>query len=191
MLNLVPSSMLLRPVSMNRNKDEKTRNEDNPKSVHSPFSETTEDNLDEICFTVDSPNAECNETNNLQLVKEVQLLNPVNSKCLEEPGKKSFMGKNQNRNARQASNQSYFPPKKKSHSMPQPFPGKQCHLYFSHLKNPFFYIFTWSFLFSQLAYFIPTFHLAARAKTLGIDPMDTSYIISVAGKKYFDFFLLL
>lgn len=50
-------------------------------------------------------------------------------------------------------------------------------------KNPFFYIFTWSWLFSQLAYLIPTFHLVARAKTLGIDMTDASYLISVAGKK--------
>ncbi|XP_044094817.1 monocarboxylate transporter 5 isoform X4 [Neovison vison] len=49
------------------------------------------------------------------------------------------------------------------------------------LKNPFFYIFTWSFLFSQLAYFIPTFHLVARARTLGIDMMDASFLVSVAG----------
>ncbi|KYO33137.1 monocarboxylate transporter 5 [Alligator mississippiensis] len=48
-------------------------------------------------------------------------------------------------------------------------------------SNPFFCIFTWSFLFSQLAYFIPTFHLAARARTLGIDNMSASYLISVAG----------
>uniref|UniRef100_A0A8D0JEX3 Solute carrier family 16 member 4 n=1 Tax=Sus scrofa TaxID=9823 RepID=A0A8D0JEX3_PIG len=34
---------------------------------------------------------------------------------------------------------------------------------------------------SQLAYFIPTFHLVARAKTLGIDMMDASYLVSVAG----------
>lgn len=50
-------------------------------------------------------------------------------------------------------------------------------------KNPFFYIFTWSFLLSQLAYFIPTFHLVARAKTLGIDFMDATFLVSVAGKE--------
>ncbi|XP_045059660.2 monocarboxylate transporter 5 isoform X2 [Desmodus rotundus] len=49
------------------------------------------------------------------------------------------------------------------------------------LKNPFFCIFTWSFLFSQLAYMVPTFHLVARAKSLGIDIMDASYLVSVAG----------
>ncbi|KAF5895270.1 monocarboxylate transporter 5, partial [Clarias magur] len=52
---------------------------------------------------------------------------------------------------------------------------------FSLLKNPFFCIYTWSVVFSQLAYFIPFFHLSARARTLGIDPMDASFIISVAG----------
>ncbi|XP_057184663.1 monocarboxylate transporter 5-like, partial [Triplophysa rosa] len=51
---------------------------------------------------------------------------------------------------------------------------------FSLLKNPFFCIYTWSLVFSQLAYFIPYFHLSARARNLGIDPMDASYIISVA-----------
>ncbi|XP_018597325.1 monocarboxylate transporter 5 isoform X1 [Scleropages formosus] len=49
------------------------------------------------------------------------------------------------------------------------------------LKNPFFCIYTWSLVFSQLAYFIPYFHLSARARNLGIDPMDASFIISVAG----------
>lgn len=53
---------------------------------------------------------------------------------------------------------------------------------FSLLKNPFFCIYTWSVVFSQLAYFIPYFHLSARARTLGIDPMDASFIISVAGE---------
>lgn len=53
---------------------------------------------------------------------------------------------------------------------------------FSLIKNPFFWIYTWSVVFSQLAYFIPFFHLSARARTLGIDPMDASFIISVAGE---------
>ncbi|XP_024914838.1 monocarboxylate transporter 5 isoform X2 [Cynoglossus semilaevis] len=52
---------------------------------------------------------------------------------------------------------------------------------FSLLKNPFFCIYTWSVVFSQLAYFIPYFHLSARARTLGIEAMDASFIISVAG----------
>lgn len=54
---------------------------------------------------------------------------------------------------------------------------------FSLLKDPFFCIYTWSLVFSQLAYFIPYFHLSARARTLGIDAMDASFIISVAGEE--------
>lgn len=61
-------------------------------------------------------------------------------------------------------------------------PKKAKVLDFSLLKNPFFCIYTWSLVFSQLAYFIPYFHLSARARTLGIDPMDASFIISVAGE---------
>ncbi|KAL7884959.1 hypothetical protein AOLI_G00077290 [Acnodon oligacanthus] len=60
-------------------------------------------------------------------------------------------------------------------------PPKAKALDFSLLKNPFFCIYTWSLVFSQLAYFIPYFHLSARARNLGIDPMDASFIISVAG----------
>uniref|UniRef100_A0A6Q2Z123 Major facilitator superfamily (MFS) profile domain-containing protein n=1 Tax=Esox lucius TaxID=8010 RepID=A0A6Q2Z123_ESOLU len=59
--------------------------------------------------------------------------------------------------------------------------GKNKILDLSLLKNPFFCIYTWSLVFSQLAYFIPYFHLSARARNLGIDAMDASFIISVAG----------
>lgn len=55
---------------------------------------------------------------------------------------------------------------------------------FSLLKDPFFCIYTWSVVFSQLAYFIPYFHLSARARTLGIDAMDASFVISVAGEAH-------
>ncbi|CAL8368389.1 unnamed protein product [Lota lota] len=60
-------------------------------------------------------------------------------------------------------------------------PGTAKILDFSLLKSPFFCIYTWSLVFSQLAYFIPYFHLSARARTLGIDAMDASFIISLAG----------
>ncbi|KAJ8258782.1 hypothetical protein COCON_G00177940 [Conger conger] len=65
--------------------------------------------------------------------------------------------------------------------VPKQPPRKAKFLDFSLLKNPFFFIYTWSVVFSQLAYFIPYFHLSARARTLGIDPMDAAFIISVAG----------
>ncbi|XP_043932835.1 monocarboxylate transporter 5 isoform X4 [Protopterus annectens] len=54
-------------------------------------------------------------------------------------------------------------------------------LNFSPLRNPLFCIYTWCLVFSQLAYFIPYFHLSARAQTLGIKPMESSFIISIAG----------
>ncbi|XP_056367639.1 monocarboxylate transporter 5 isoform X6 [Oenanthe melanoleuca] len=53
---------------------------------------------------------------------------------------------------------------------------------FSPLKDPVFFIFTWSFLFSHLAYFVPFFHLVARARTLGMSSRDGSYLIAVAGR---------
>ncbi|NWU33487.1 MOT5 protein, partial [Hylia prasina] len=52
---------------------------------------------------------------------------------------------------------------------------------FSPLKDPVFFVFTWSFLFSHLAYFVPLFHLVARARTLGLSSRDGSYLIAVAG----------
>uniref|UniRef100_A0A4W3J4V7 Solute carrier family 16 member 4 n=1 Tax=Callorhinchus milii TaxID=7868 RepID=A0A4W3J4V7_CALMI len=63
----------------------------------------------------------------------------------------------------------------------QKHPPTEKLLDFSLLKDPFFCIYTFSVVFSQLAYFIPYFHLTARAKTLGINAMDASFIISVAG----------
>ncbi|XP_069797929.1 monocarboxylate transporter 5 isoform X2 [Narcine bancroftii] len=65
----------------------------------------------------------------------------------------------------------------------QSFPPKEKLLDFSLLKDPFFCIYTFSVMFSQLAYFIPYFHLSARAKILEINAMDASFIISVAGIK--------
>ncbi|NXO44996.1 MOT5 protein, partial [Locustella ochotensis] len=52
---------------------------------------------------------------------------------------------------------------------------------FSPLKDPVFFIFTWSFLFSHLAYFVPFFHLVARARTLGVGSRDGSLLIAAAG----------
>lgn len=187
MLNLIPSSMLLWPVNMKRTKDVVIRNDDIQTSTSCMFPKTFEHRQTKICTTgldrTDPASQECVDTRNLQLVE--QLAAPVNDKCSEEPQKDNLKRNNANN---QASIQTYYPPPKEKNS--QPFPCKQCHLDFTQLKNPFFYIFTWSFLFSQLAYFVPTFHLAARAKTLDIDPMDAAYIISVAGKENATFLLL-
>ncbi|XP_061486400.1 monocarboxylate transporter 5 isoform X2 [Rhineura floridana] len=180
MLNLVPSSMLLRPIKMKKMKVLGTSHEDNQISAHHKFLQVVEDDLDEICTTeldrLDPLNQERTSRNDLQQIGEVQL-DPENYTCSEVPEKDGHMNSHPYWNG----NQNYLPTNCKEDSKLRPFPYKQCHIDFSQLKNPFFYIFTWSFLFSQLAYFIPTFHLAARAKTLDIDLMDTAYIISVAG----------
>lgn len=181
MLNLVPSSMLLWPVNTKRSKNVHIRNDNIQISTSCKFPETSEHCQDKICTTgldrMDPAGQEWADTSNLQLGEE-QLPAPENHKCSEAPQKDILINNEENNQAR---SQAYFsgPKEKKSRD----FPFKQCHLDFSQLKNPFFYLFTWSFLFSQLAYFVPTFHLAARAKTLAIDPMDTAYIISVAGKE--------
>uniref|UniRef100_UPI00398E59CF monocarboxylate transporter 5-like isoform X2 n=1 Tax=Pristiophorus japonicus TaxID=55135 RepID=UPI00398E59CF len=52
---------------------------------------------------------------------------------------------------------------------------------FTLLTNPLFIIFTTCTFFSQLAYFIPYFHLVAKAKALGIEPFQATLLISVAG----------
>ncbi|XP_053101494.1 monocarboxylate transporter 5 isoform X3 [Hemicordylus capensis] len=177
MLNLVPSSMLLRPINLKQMKYVAPKNEDNQKCIHGTFPQNSSN---EVCAMVEFPNQECSDTNKLQLAGEVQQVAPVNYNCLEATEKDNMTISYPSRNENQANSPSYFPPSKGGNSKPQPFFCKWCHLDFSELKNPFFYIFTWSFMFSQLAYFIPTFHLAARAKTLGINPMDSAYIISVA-----------
>lgn len=64
---------------------------------------------------------------------------------------------------------------------------KQKLSFISLFKNPFFCIITWSLIFSRLAFVVTNLHLVAIARTLGIDMMDASYLLSVAGKKaYFN-----
>ncbi|XP_067854604.1 monocarboxylate transporter 5-like [Heptranchias perlo] len=52
---------------------------------------------------------------------------------------------------------------------------------FTLLTHPLFIIYTICTFFSQLAYYIPYFHLVAKAKALGIEPFRASLLISVAG----------
>ncbi|KAJ6659515.1 hypothetical protein lerEdw1_018750 [Lerista edwardsae] len=179
MLNLVPSSMLLRPINPKKMADVAARKEGNQIPAHHTFPGS----LDETCsIELDNPpKQQHTDANNLQSAGEGQLPVPVRSKHLEMPEEDGVASNHSRRNSSQASSPSFLSPNKRESSKPLPFHCKQCQLDLSPLKEPFFYIFTWSFLFSQLAYFIPTFHLAARAKTLGIDPMDTAYIILVAG----------
>lgn len=182
MLNLVPSSLLLRPVYKKKNRGISPKSEGQIVAL-SMFPETFKSSLDKTCTRelniLDPPNQEeCAKLDNLQ---QPDNLAPINYKLSEMSHKNSCV--DAYKNVRQTGDQSCIRSNEKGKSRVQHFIQKQCHLIVYHLKNPFFLIFTWSFLFSQLAYFIPTFHLAARAKTLGIDPMDTAYIILVAGKK--------
>ncbi|XP_067908133.1 monocarboxylate transporter 5-like [Heterodontus francisci] len=52
---------------------------------------------------------------------------------------------------------------------------------FTLLNNPLFIIYAICAFFSQLAYFIPYFHVVAKAKALGIEPFQATLLISVAG----------
>ncbi|XP_063155908.1 monocarboxylate transporter 5 [Candoia aspera] len=182
MLNLVPSSLLLRPIHKKKTRDPGPRSEGHQVAAGSMFPETFKDSLDKICTRelniLDPPDQECAKLDNLQKSDKVHLAS-INYKFSEMPQKNGCLDAYKNDN--QMGDQNCIPSNEDGKSRVQSFIRKQCHLVVSHLKNPFFFIFTWSFLFSQLAYFIPTLHLAARAKTLGIDPMDTAYIILVAG----------
>ncbi|KAM5257129.1 monocarboxylate transporter 5 [Ctenodactylus gundi] len=164
-LNLVPSSMLLRPIHIEseNNCDTKDKVSDTPAS--SP---------EELCGT-EAPY--CNET-------QKSSLKDTTTQNAGKPGDIFIVSENQSEDFNNGPNRNRFflmsneeSCKKKAIS----WTCKQNLLDTSLLRNPFFCIFTWSFLLSQLAYFIPTFHLVARAKTLGIDIMDASYLVSIAG----------
>ncbi|NXD77668.1 MOT5 protein, partial [Halcyon senegalensis] len=174
MFNLIPSSMLLRPASTQPPQHSSARIQDRGSSVAKEDSEPLGGCLDEstqreseLCSTQDLPTTErllshgrdasgLVDTTALERLEKL----PPNS-CSPEiatEAKRSYKP---------------LPLTEKENSQPL--------LDFSPLKDPVFCIFTWSFLFSHLAYFVPIFHLVARARTLGISSMEASYLISVAG----------
>uniref|UniRef100_A0A8C0K732 Solute carrier family 16 member 4 n=1 Tax=Canis lupus dingo TaxID=286419 RepID=A0A8C0K732_CANLU len=155
-LNLVPSSMLLRPIHI------KSENNSDIKNKGSSLSPSS---LGAVCTTETSS---CDET------QEATIRDSALQKA-GQPGTSLRVSQNKNKELNHEPNGDSYEKEAISWSCKQ----KVFDMYL--LKNPFFYIFTWSFLLSQLAYFIPTFHLVARARTLGIDTMDASYLISVAG----------
>ncbi|XP_062481665.1 monocarboxylate transporter 5 isoform X3 [Pezoporus occidentalis] len=172
MLNLVPSSMLLRPVSTQPPRRPPARSQDRGgSSTAKKDSETLDGCLDgsthkeiELHSTQDLPTME-----GVTMPHSRDVPAPVNTSERVNKPTMSSAG-----TATEA---------KRSY---KPHPGTQTGdaqplLDFSPLKDPIFYIFTWSFLFCHLAYFVPTFHLVARARTLGISSMDASYLVSVAG----------
>ncbi|XP_037356591.1 monocarboxylate transporter 5 isoform X2 [Talpa occidentalis] len=165
-LNLVPSSMLLRPIHI------KSASNSNPKDKGSRLSAS-------------GPEAECGvETSHCSEIIEsttrdnnVQKAGQPDTSVTvsQDHGEEFNNGPNKNRRLFLKTNEESYKKKVTFWSCKQELVDT------SLLKNPFFYIFTWSFLLSQFAYFIPTFHLVARAKTLEIDVMKASYLVSVAG----------
>lgn len=166
-LNLVPSSMLLRPIHSQSNNNSDIENKGSILSATEP----------EASYKTET--SKCKET-------QEPFIKDSTMKKSEQPTTTLTVLGNQSEefSNRPHRNRPLLMSNGKSHK--KKFVSWNCKqklLDISLFRNPFFYIFTWSFLLSQLAYFIPTFHLVARAKTLGIDVMDASYLVSVAGKK--------
>lgn len=162
MLNLVPSSMLLRPVPTQLPPCPPASNEDGssvPKGEAGALEEAT-DGAAQPCSAQDLPSTEPCSTGAVTTAAPRKA--PTASCCPETISEAT-------------KSCSSLPALKEE--KPQPL------IDFSPLKDPLFFIFTWSFLFSHLAYFVPTIHLVARARTLGISSMDASYFISVAGRQ--------
>ncbi|XP_050767280.1 LOW QUALITY PROTEIN: monocarboxylate transporter 5 [Gymnogyps californianus] len=175
MLNLVPSSMLLRPVSTQPPQCSSAKNQDRGSLTAKKDSETLDGCLDETTHreiqlrsAQDLPTTE-----GLMMSRGRDVSGPVNPSALERLEKPPMDSCLPEIATEAKSSIKSPPPTEKENSEPL--------LDFSPLKDPVFCIFTWSFLFSHLAYFVPIFHLVARARTLGISSMDASYLISVAG----------
>ncbi|XP_046501430.1 monocarboxylate transporter 5 isoform X1 [Equus quagga] len=164
-LNLVPSSMLLTPIQIKSesNSDIKDKGNSLPAS---------------------GPDAGCGpETASCREIQESTTRDSTVQKA-GQPSTTLTVSQSQNKEVNNGPerNRLFLITKEESHKKKaMSWSCKQKFFDISLFKNPFFSIFTWTFLLSQLAYFIPTFHLVARAKTLGIDIMDASYLISVAG----------
>ncbi|XP_067269887.1 monocarboxylate transporter 5 [Pseudorasbora parva] len=183
MLNLVASGMLLRPINVRppaspmSNSVHQTGSEKDPlknnMNGNMPVSNGTS-KIDSSSpnhrdmLIIENPAHEQNTLSHLELKKSIQ--NGVNG----TDGSQSKTSPETNG----VSPVDALLENSKTEKLPE---NHQNVLDFSLLKNPFFCIYTWSLVFSQLAYFIPYFHLSARARNLGIDPMDASFIISVAG----------
>ncbi|XP_069627751.1 monocarboxylate transporter 5 isoform X8 [Haliaeetus albicilla] len=175
MLNLVPSSMLLRPISTQPPQRSSAKNQDCGSLMAKKDSETLDGCSDEttpreiqLRSAQDLPTTE-----GLLMSHGRDVSGPVNTSALERLKKPPVDSCSPEIATEAKRSYKSLPPTEKENSQPL--------LDFSPLKDPVFCIFTWSFLFSHLAYFVPIFHLVARARTLGISSMDASYLISVAG----------
>ncbi|NXR26181.1 MOT5 protein, partial [Cinclus mexicanus] len=173
MLNLVPSSMLLWPVSTQVPR-ESAENKHWGSSVAKKDPETPGG-----CSDGSTPSEL--QLHHAQETPTTERLLIPHGRNVCDPANPS-LGKLQ-RSTPESSSSETPTEAKRSH---KPFAAtkkelSQPFLDFSPLKDPVFFIFTWSFLFSHLAYFVPFFHLVARARTLGMSSRDGSYLIAVAG----------
>lgn len=176
MLHLVPSSMLLWPVSP-RVPRESAENQDRGSSMAKKDPETpggcsagSTRRESQLCSAQEAPSTE-------GLVKP-------HGRDVSDPANPSALGRLQKPTPESSSSETST--EAKSSHKPLPAAEKepsQPLLDFSPLKDPVFFVFTWSFLFSHLAYFVPFFHLVARARTLGMSSRDGSYLIAVAGRQ--------
>ncbi|NXP50697.1 MOT5 protein, partial [Heliornis fulica] len=170
MLNLVPSSMLLRPLSTHPPQRSSVNSQERGSLMAKRDSETLDECLDEstgmeteLCGTQDLPTTE-----GVKILHSRDVSGSVTAlEGLETPPSSPETAAEAKRSPQA------LPPGEKENLEPL--------LDFSPLRDPVFCIFTWSFLFSHLAYFVPIFHLVPRARTLGISSMEASYLISAAG----------
>ncbi|NXR89026.1 MOT5 protein, partial [Hypocryptadius cinnamomeus] len=174
MLNLVPSSMLLWPASpqlpwesaKNQHRGSSGAKKD-PETPGGCLDGSTQREL-QLLHAQEAPTTE-------------KLVMP-HGRDVSDPANPSALGRLQQPSLESSSSETateakggHQPPAATKNEPSQPL------LDFSPLKDPVFFIFTWSFLFSHLAYFVPFFHLVARARTLGMSSRDGSYLIAVAG----------
>ncbi|XP_068029268.1 monocarboxylate transporter 5 isoform X3 [Anomalospiza imberbis] len=174
MLNLVPSSMLLWPVSPQPPR-ESAKNQHRGSSVAKKDPETSGGYLD------GSTHREL-QLLHAQEAPTTERFMVLHGRDVSDPANPSALGRLQKPTPESSSSET--PTEAKGSHKPLTAAKKepsQPLLDFSPLKDPVFFIFTWSFLFSHLAYFVPFFHLVARARTLGMSSRDGSYLIAVAG----------
>ncbi|XP_071306552.1 monocarboxylate transporter 5 [Agelaius tricolor] len=173
MLNLVPSSMLLWPASPQLPREPaKNQHQGSPgaeKDPESPggCSDGSTQRESQLLHAQEAPSTE-----RLVVPHGTDVSEPANPSALGKLQKPSLESSSETPTEARRGPQT---PAATTKEPPQPL------LDFSPLKDPVFYIFTWSFLFSHLAYFVPFFHLVARARTLGLSSRDGSHLIAVAG----------
>ncbi|NXB76817.1 MOT5 protein, partial [Donacobius atricapilla] len=167
MLNLVPSSMLLWPVSTQLPRESaENQHRGTPVATKDPETPGRTDRELRLLHAQEAPTTE-----RLVTPRGTDVSDPANA-----------LGRLQKLTPESSSSETSTEARRghKALAATRKEPSQPL-LDFSPLRDPVFFIFTWSFLFSHLAYFVPFFHLVARARTLGMSSRDGSYLIAVAG----------